>query len=121
MLVVVNQPHIDNFKIEGTISPISLDNLKNLFGSSLSVKEEDDEWVDINETEWFKNMKERYTPAMNLAYYRKKEHLTQKQLGEMLGIQKQVVSDMEHERKSISKVMAKKIAKALDCPVALFI
>lgn len=39
----------------------------------------------------------------------------------MLGIQKQVVSDMEHERKSISKVMAKKIAKALNCPVALFI
>ncbi len=121
MLVVVNQPHIDNFKIEGTISPVSLDHLKNLFGSSLSVQEDDDEWVDIRDTEWLKSMKENYTPAMNLAYYRKKEHLTQKELGEILGIQKQVVSDMEHERKSISKAMAKKIAKALDCPVALFI
>lgn len=66
-------------------------------------------------------MKQRYTPAMNLAYYRKKKHLTQKQLGETLGIQKQVVSDMEHERKSISKAMAKKIANALDCPVSLFV
>lgn len=121
MRIVVKEPYINDFTIEGSISPITLDNLKRLFGDSLQVIEEDDEWVDIKETEWYKNMKERYTPAMNLAYYRKKEHLTQKQLGEMLGIQKQVVSDMEHERKSISKVMAKKIAKALDCPVALFI
>ena len=30
MLVVVNQPHINDFKIEGSISPITLDNLKNI-------------------------------------------------------------------------------------------
>lgn len=39
----------------------------------------------------------------------------------MLGVPKQYISDMEHERRSISKEMAKKIASALDSPVTLFI
>ena len=121
MLVVVNQPHINDFTIQGTISPSSLDQLKELFGDSLSIKESDNEWVNIEDTDWYKGMKSLFTPSSNLSYYRKKKKLTQTELGAMIGTKKQVISDMEHERKSISKAMAKKIAKALDCPVALFI
>ncbi len=121
MLVVVNQSHINDFTIQGTISPSSLDQLKELFGDSLSIKESDNEWVNIEDTDWYKGMKSFFAPSSNLSYYGKKKKLTQTELGEMIGTKKQVISDMEHERKSISKARAKKIAKALDCPVALFI
>lgn len=42
-------------------------------------------------------------------------------LGNILGVLKQYVSDMEHGRRTISKEMAKKIASALGYPVTLFI
>ena len=70
MLVVVNQPHINDFKIEGSISPITLDNLKNMFGNYLKVEEEDDEWVDFRDTDWFKEIEASRTPSVNLKFYR---------------------------------------------------
>ena len=121
MLVVVNQPHINDFKIEGTISPITLDSLKNMFGNYLKVKEEDDEWVDFRDTDWYKEMRATYHPSFYLKYYRKKRKLTLKALAEKLDVLPQNISDMEHERRGISKSMAKKIAKVLDCPVGLLI
>ena len=123
MLVVVNQPHTDNFRIEGDISASSLDMLKRYYGSSLHVENntDDDEWVNIEDTDWYREMKEKYTPASNLAFYRKEKKLTQTALGSILGVPKQYVSDMEHERRTISKEMAKKIAAALDSPVTLFL
>ena len=123
MLVVVNQHRTDNFKIEGDISPSSLDMLKRYYGNSLHVENDsqDNEWVNIDNTDWYKSMMEKYTPSLNLAFYRKEKKLTQANLGEMLGVPKQYVSDMEHERRTISKGMAKKISLALDCPVTLFI
>ena len=78
-----------------------------------------DEWVNIKDTDWYKEMK--YSPASNLAFYRKEKKLTQASLGNMLGVPKQYISDMEHERRSISKEIAKKIASALDSPVGLFL
>ena len=123
MLVVVNQPHTDNFRIEGEISSSSLDMLKRYYGNFLHVENntDDDEWVNIEYTDWYREMKEKYSPASNLAFYRKEKKLTQTALGSILGVTKQYVSDMEHERRSISKEMAKKIASALDSPVTLFI
>lgn len=79
------------------------------------------EWINIKDTDWYKEMKESYSPASNLAFYRKEKKLTQASLGNMLGVPKQYISDMEHGRRSISKEMAKKIAVALDSPVGLFI
>ena len=124
MLVVVVQAHTDNFRIEGDISASSLDMLKRYYGNSLHVENnsnDEDEWVNIEDTDWYREMKEKYSPASNLAFYRKERKLTQASLGSILGVPKQYVSDMEHERRSISKEMAKKIAAALDSPVTLFL
>ena len=124
MLVVVVQAHTDNFRIEGDISSSSLDMLKRYYGNSLHVENnsnDEDEWVNIEDTDWYREMKEKYSPASNLAFYRKEKKLTQTALGSILGVPKQYVSDMEHERRSISKEMAKKIAAALDSPVTLFL
>ena len=97
--------------------------LKKYFGNSLHVENStiDDEWVNIKDTDWYKDMKKTYSPGSNLAFYRKEKKLTQESLGSILGVTKQYVSDMEHERRSISKDMAKKIAHVLECPVTLFL
>ena len=98
--------------------------LKRYYGNSLHVENnsnDEDEWVNIEDTDWYREMKEKYSPASNLAFYRKEKKLTQASLGSILGVPKQYVSDMEHERRSISKEMAKKIAVALDSPLTLFL
>ena len=60
MLVVVNQPHINNFTIQGTISDKDLRFLKNHFGESLTVKYDDD-LVDFHDTDWFKEVEPELT------------------------------------------------------------
>ena len=121
MLVVVNQPHINDFiTIQGTISGKDLRFLKKHFGESLTVKYDDD-IVDCHDADWFKEVEPELTPASNLAFYRKLMKMTQAELGEKLGISKQVISDMEHERRSISKAMAKELSKIFDVSVERFI
>ncbi len=82
---------------------------------------DDDEWVNIVDTDWYGEMREKYSPSSNLAFYRKEKKLTKASLGSILAVSRQYVSDMEHERPSISKEMAKKISAALDSLVALFL
>lgn len=120
MLVVVNQPRINNFTIEGTISDKDLQFLKNHFGDSMTIESKDD-FVDFKETEWFRDVEPLLTPANNLAFYRKLVKMTQKTLAEKLGVSKQVVSDMEHERRAISKAMARQLAEIFNVSVARFI
>jgi len=123
MLVVVNQPHINEFMITGTLSPAFLNGLKKEFGDNLSIKEvgEDEEWVNFEDTDWHKGIKAIRTPAYNLAFYRKEHKLTQAILAGMLGTQKQVISDMEHGRKAISKRNAKKLSEIFNCNIDKFI
>lgn len=71
MLVAVSQHHIDNFRIEVEISSSSLDVLKNYYGNSLHIANNDDEWVNIKDTDWYKELKASYSPASNLASYRR--------------------------------------------------
>ena len=119
MLVVVNQPHTDNFRIEGNISPSFMDVLRKEFGNNLQV--DDEEWIYVEDTDWYKTPKASRTPAANLKFYRTRKRMTQKSLGEVLGIEKQYVSDMEHGRKEISKMMAKRLADYFNVSVSRFI
>lgn len=124
MLVVVNQPHINHFKIEGTISPSFMNTLKKEFGDAMMIESDEcnsDEWIIAEDTTWYKTQKESRTPAVNLNFYRTQKRLTQKELGQMLGIEKQYVSDMEHGRKEISKAMAKKLSEIFNVSVSKFI
>ena len=120
MLVVVNQPHINNFTIKGTISDKDLKFLKNHFGENLTIKYDDD-LVDFRDTDWFREVEPELTPASNLAFYRKLAKMTQTELGEKLGVSKQVISDMEHERRAISKKTARELSKIFDVSIERFI
>ena len=55
MLVVVNQPHINNFTIQGTISDKDLQFFKKHFGESLVI-EDDEDLVGFRDTDWFKEI-----------------------------------------------------------------
>ena len=114
---------MEDLNDEGEISSSSHDMHNRHYGSSLPVEDnaDDDEWVNIEESDWYREMKEKYTPASNLAFCRKEKKLTRASLGSILGVTGQYVSDMEHERRGISREMAEKIAAALDSPVTLFL
>ena len=121
MLVVVNQSHTNNFRIDGSLSPDFLELLKDKFGEDMKVSDDNEAWVDYKDTDWYKEISSIRTPAFNLAFYRKERRLTQAALAEKAGTQKQVISDMEHGRKGISKNMAKKLAAILGCSPEKFI
>lgn len=52
---------------------------------------------------------------------RSREELTQKRLAEMVGIKPSHISEMEHAKRPIGKVMAKRLAKALRTDYKVFL
>ena len=52
---------------------------------------------------------------------RSRDELTQKRLAEMLGIKPSHISEMEHGKRPIGKVMAKRLAKALRTDYDVFL
>ena len=123
MLVVVNQPLINDFRIEGTLSKTFLDNLRKEFGDDMRIvkQDEDEGWVNVDDLDWFKEAVAKEPPGSNLRFYRKLVGMTQKELAEKLGVTKQHISDMENGRRAISKKTAKELAKLFKVSPARFI
>ncbi len=108
MQVVAKTPRI-NVRIEGEIPEVVLKVLKAELGDELHIREGDDEYVDVMETDWYKGLK--LIPGEALKHYREMYNLTQGQLGEKLGgIPRQHISNMEKGRRAISVDTAKKLA-----------
>ena len=80
-----------------------------------------DRYIDFKDSEWFREVEPDLTPESNLAFYRKLSGMTQGELAEKLGTTKQVISDMEHGRRSISKAVAKELSRIFDVSVERFI
>jgi DNA-binding XRE family transcriptional regulator len=71
-----------------------------------------DDSVDIFETDWYKEAEKEMTIGDTIRGYRELMGLTQAQLGEKLGGQsRHYVSDLERDRRSPSKEVAKKLSK----------
>ena len=77
--------------------------------------------VNAMEMDWFKELESEDTPGKNLRFYRKLVGMTQPELAKKLGTSKQSVSDMENDRKPISRKTAKELAALFDVSVARFI
>ncbi len=122
MQVHVKMPHI-KIEIKGEISPKHLSLIKKEYGKNVHLtKDKNDEYIDIFETDWFKNINSKMTPGVNLKVYRLNRGLTQLQLGELLGgIPKQHISNMENGKRPISLKMAKTLSKIFKVSVERFI
>jgi DNA-binding XRE family transcriptional regulator len=122
MQAVVKTPLIE-IKIKGTIPNKILNVLKEEYGKKVKIiKENDDEYVNVFETEWYKKIKAQTTPGDNMRIYRENHGLTQEKLGELLGgIPRQHISNMEKGTRSISINTAKKLSNIFKVSVEKFI
>lgn len=111
MLAVVKTPHT-KLRMEGEIPATVLNFLKNYYGRKLMVKDAaDDTAVSIRKTSWYKEMKKTMTPGKEIRGHRELMGMTQEQLGENLGGKsRQFVSDLENDRRSVSKELAKQFS-----------
>ncbi len=108
MLAVVKAPHIE---IRGENLPADLlDLLRGYFKAQVEIVEDPDETVDWFETDLHKRIKARSTPGITIHAFRHRDGFTQSQLAEKLGVSKQVVCDLEKDRRPISAVTAKKLS-----------
>ena len=118
----VKTPHI-KINIKGEIHPKVLSVLKEVYGKNVKlIKDNDEELVDVFETEWFKNINATMSPGKNMRIYREINKMTQEELGNKLGgISKQNISHMERGIRPISKKTAKSLASIFKVPADRFI
>jgi DNA-binding XRE family transcriptional regulator len=121
MQLHVKTPHI-KIDIKGEISKQHLSLLKKEYGKNLHLIKNDDEYVDVFKTDWYKKINSQMTPGNNLKIYRMNRGITQEQLGKLLGdFPKQHISNMENGKRAISLKMAKKLSKIFKTSVERFI
>ncbi len=117
----VKTPHI-KIDIEGKIDNKVLKVLKEVYGNKVKVIDEDNELINVFETDWYKNIKAGMTPGKYMKIYRENHKLTQEELGIKLGgITKQNISHMERGVRPISKKTAIMLSKMFSVSVDRFI
>lgn len=122
MQAVVKTPHTEII-IKGDISKKVLSTLMKEYGSAFNIVEnDDDDLVNVFETEWYKSVKAKTLPGDSLRIYRENKGFTQAELGEKLGgIPRQHISNMERGQRSISINIARKLSEILNVSVERFI
>lgn len=124
MLAVVKKHHTDQalFEIRGDIPTKVVEYLKKEFGKYVEVLKEDEDMVNIFETDWHKKISSTTTPGEVLKIYRENAELTQEELGRKLGkFSRQKISDMENGKRTIGKELAKKLCQLFQVPVERFL
>ena len=98
------------FEVSGAIPAELVKFLERKYKERLSLIGDEEE-IDITRTNWYRKARARRTPGRAIKVYRQRDHLTQAELGEKLGgLTIQKISDLEHDRRGISKDLAKKLA-----------
>ncbi|RLC19100.1 MAG: XRE family transcriptional regulator [Deltaproteobacteria bacterium] len=124
MLAVVKKHRTDEtlFEVKGDIPPGVIDYLTKEFGHNFEIETDDEELVNVFETDWYKEISRTITPGDVLKVYRENIGLSQAELGRKLGtFTAREVSDMENSVSDISKEAAEKLGSLFDVPVSRFI
>ena len=117
MQVVAKTPRID-VRVEGKGVKAFLAIIKkNIPGVQII----DDEAQDIDDWEYYKEMKSRITPAKVLKIRRENAGLTQAELAERCGIAASNIALMETGKRGIGIKSARKLADGLGCNVGDFV
>ena len=80
-----------------------------------------DDMMNVEDMEWYKEEAAKDTPGRTLRFYRKMKGMTQPELAAVLGTTKQFISNLENDRKPISRIMAKKLSGIFTIPASRFI
>jgi DNA-binding XRE family transcriptional regulator len=107
MLVVVKKPRIE---AKGDISKKTISYFIKAYGKK-NVEVIDDEYINVDDIDWLKEIEKNRTPGKTLRTYRQRDGLTQSELAEKLGEYKQNISNMEKDSRPISIEMAKKLSE----------
>jgi hypothetical protein len=110
MLVVEKARHIE-VEIRGPGAESVLEVLRREF-PKIKVSG-DDEYEPIADSAWFAELEAEVSPGATLRVYRDNAGLTQARLSELTGIPVPHISGMEHDRRPIGKMSAKKLSEAL--------
>ena len=109
MLAVVKKPHTEQklFEIKGQIPSNVLRYLEKTFGRNIEVFDDENDVVNLFETDWYRDMRRQISAGDILRIYRENLGMTQAELAEKLGqLTEQAIFDMENNRQSISKELA---------------
>jgi ribosome-binding protein aMBF1 (putative translation factor) len=120
MLAVVKTPRT-NIRMRGFIPPPVLRVLRHEFGKNLTVKEDEEEKLNVFDTAEYKKFKNRVTPADYVRIYRENAQLSQSALAEKLEVSRAYICDVEHGRRLISKQFAKTLADFFKISVSRFV
>ena len=82
---------------------------------------DDEEYVEVADSDWYKGISARMTPGDYLVVRRENRGWTQKELSERTGIAVPNISLMEAGKRPIGARTARKLAEALGCDVSNFI
>ena len=118
MQVVVKTPLID-VTVEGKGLKAFLEVIKKAIPEAKIV--EDGKSQDIDDWEYYREMKARLTPAKVLKIRRENAGLSQAALSEKCGIASSNIALMEVGKRNIGVRSAKKLAEALNCDAGDFI
>ena len=125
MLAVVKKPHTKKtlFEVRGDIPSHVLQYLSQTFGQDIEVCDPEEECVDLFGTAWYHEVTEQITPGEVLKMYRENRGMSQVELGRQLGQTwaGQKISDLEHNRRPISKEVGKKLSQIFNVPVERFL
>jgi len=117
----VKTPHTD-IHIQGEIPARVLDVLRSEYGGKLKIYDDEDTPLEATDTDWYKTTKAKTTPGDALRIYREDHGLTQTQLGEKMGqIPRQIISNMERGKRTISLASAKKLSAIFNTPASRFL
>jgi DNA-binding XRE family transcriptional regulator len=98
MLAVVKK-HLTKqplFEVRGNIPTKVMEYLKEEFGQDVELLEDDEDMVNIFDTDWYREINSSTTPGEILRIYRENAGFTQEELGKKLGrFSRQKISDME--------------------------
>lgn len=80
-----------------------------------------DDYVNVEDLDWFKEFKMNETPGANLRFCHTRDNLTQSELVDKLGTTRQDVSGMERNCRPISTKRAKELASIFKTSPQVFI
>lgn len=113
MLVRVKEPPTE-VRISGEGAPQLLAQLELLYPGGIEV-DDDDEFVALEQTDWYRAQAAEMTAGKRLRIYRENAGLTLTRLSDLSGIPKGNLSQLEHDKRPLGRLTARKLARHLRC------